>query len=124
MWSRIERNVRFAVEYGALFEVNASAFRKGWSTGYPGAEVFDVRAVLANPHVCTDSRMYAILRSSLSHSADALRYRTTRTGHKQSGYITTEPTATSRGEDYKSSGTWHRQKKERRGGHEGWSLGG
>lgn len=42
VWKRIERNIRYAVSYGALFELNASAFRKGWSTGYPGVEVFDV----------------------------------------------------------------------------------
>lgn len=46
VWSRIERNVDFAVGYGALFEVNASAFRKGWSTAYPGVEVFDVSTAL------------------------------------------------------------------------------
>lgn len=40
-WAKVERNVRFAVEYGAVFEVNASAFRKGWETAYPGSEVFD-----------------------------------------------------------------------------------
>lgn len=43
VWAKIERNIKFAVEYGALFELNASAFRKGWRTGYPGVEVFDVR---------------------------------------------------------------------------------
>ncbi|GAA5845408.1 hypothetical protein JCM9279_003021 [Rhodotorula babjevae] len=42
LWARIERNVDLAVSYGALFEVNASAFRKGWSTAYPGTEVFDL----------------------------------------------------------------------------------
>ncbi|GAA5820145.1 hypothetical protein JCM11251_005502 [Rhodosporidiobolus azoricus] len=41
VWARIERNIDFAVSYGAIFEVNASAFRKGWSTAYPGTEVFD-----------------------------------------------------------------------------------
>ncbi|GAA6001320.1 hypothetical protein JCM10207_006607 [Rhodosporidiobolus poonsookiae] len=40
-WARIERNIDHAVSYGAIFEVNASAFRKGWSTAYPGTEVFD-----------------------------------------------------------------------------------
>lgn len=43
VWSRVERNVRFAVSYGALFEVNAAAFRKGWSTAYPGRDVLRVR---------------------------------------------------------------------------------
>ncbi|GAA5984850.1 hypothetical protein JCM11641_005440 [Rhodosporidiobolus odoratus] len=41
-WSRIERNIDLAVSYGALFEVNASAFRKGWNTAYPGTEVLDL----------------------------------------------------------------------------------
>ncbi|GAA5885996.1 hypothetical protein JCM6882_004227 [Rhodosporidiobolus microsporus] len=41
VWARIERNIDFAISYGAIFEVNASAFRKGWSTAYPGTEVFD-----------------------------------------------------------------------------------
>ncbi|KAN0060019.1 hypothetical protein ACQY0O_007992 [Thecaphora frezii] len=42
IWSKIERNVRYAVEYGALFECNAAAFRKGWKTAYPGREVLDL----------------------------------------------------------------------------------
>ena len=42
IWERITRNVRYAIEYGALFEVNAAAFRKGWGTGYPGKEIAQV----------------------------------------------------------------------------------
>ncbi|KAF8273580.1 Polymerase/histidinol phosphatase-like protein [Lactarius quietus] len=38
-WNKLERNVKFAVAYGALFEVNAAAFRKGWRTAYPGDDV-------------------------------------------------------------------------------------
>lgn len=49
VWAKIERNIKFAVEYGALFELNASAFRKGWSTGYPGVEVFYVRSSSSLP---------------------------------------------------------------------------
>lgn len=45
VWSRIERNIRLGVEYGALFEINASAFRKGWSSAYPGPDVFEVRTL-------------------------------------------------------------------------------
>ncbi|GAA5899455.1 histidinol-phosphatase [Sporobolomyces salmoneus] len=45
VWKKVERNIELAVSYGALFELNASAFRKGWETGYPGVEVFD--AILA-----------------------------------------------------------------------------
>ncbi|EST09610.1 PHP, C-terminal [Kalmanozyma brasiliensis GHG001] len=42
VWDKVERNVRFAVEYGALFECNAAAFRKGWNTSYPGREILDL----------------------------------------------------------------------------------
>lgn len=39
VWEKVERNVTAAVEYGALFEANAAAFRKGWETAYPGPDV-------------------------------------------------------------------------------------
>lgn len=42
VWSKVERNVSFAVEYGALFECNAAAFRKGWNTSYPAKEILDL----------------------------------------------------------------------------------
>lgn len=32
-------NIQYAVSYGALFELSAAPFRKGWETGYPGNEV-------------------------------------------------------------------------------------
>ncbi|CCM00360.1 uncharacterized protein FIBRA_02390 [Fibroporia radiculosa] len=37
-WQRLERNVRYAIGYGALFELNAAALRKGWSAAYPGQD--------------------------------------------------------------------------------------
>jgi histidinol-phosphatase (PHP family) len=39
---KLERNVCFGAEYGALFEVNAAAFRKGWDEAYPGGDVIEV----------------------------------------------------------------------------------
>ncbi|KAI0640508.1 polymerase/histidinol phosphatase-like protein [Trametes meyenii] len=39
---RLQRNVHFAVEYGALFELNAAAFRKGWDSAYPGEDVTQI----------------------------------------------------------------------------------
>ncbi|KAF5379229.1 hypothetical protein D9615_005865 [Tricholomella constricta] len=38
---KMERNVLHAIEYGALFEMNAAAFRKGWDTAYPGRDVVE-----------------------------------------------------------------------------------
>jgi histidinol-phosphatase (PHP family) len=42
VWDRVRRNVEFAIGYGALFECNAAAIRKGWATSYPGKDVLDV----------------------------------------------------------------------------------
>ena len=39
---KLERNVRLAVGYGALFEASAAPFRKGWDTAYPGKDVLKV----------------------------------------------------------------------------------
>ena len=47
----IRRNIAFAVSYGALFELNAAAFRKGWDSAYPGADVVEV----CSPHIPTSS---------------------------------------------------------------------
>jgi histidinol-phosphatase (PHP family) len=40
---KLERNLKFAADYGALFEANAAPFRKGWDTAYPGSDVVQVR---------------------------------------------------------------------------------
>ena len=42
VWAKIQRNIRFAAGYGALFELNAAAFRKGWATSYPGKDIIEV----------------------------------------------------------------------------------
>lgn len=41
--AKLERNIRLAVDYGALFEASAAPFRKGWDTAYPGKDVLEVR---------------------------------------------------------------------------------
>jgi histidinol-phosphatase (PHP family) len=38
----IERNIRYAVDYGALFEINTAALRKGWPSPYPAEDVVEV----------------------------------------------------------------------------------
>ncbi|KAH8112391.1 histidinol phosphate phosphatase H [Phellopilus nigrolimitatus] len=39
---KLKRNISYACRYGALFEFNAAAFRKGWSTAYPGKDVVEL----------------------------------------------------------------------------------
>jgi histidinol-phosphatase (PHP family) len=43
-WLKLERNVQFAIGYGALFEVNAAALRKGWQSAYPAEDVMEVES--------------------------------------------------------------------------------
>ena len=43
VWDKIKRNIQFANGYGALFELNAAAFRKGWDQAFPGREIAAVR---------------------------------------------------------------------------------
>lgn len=49
VWGKLKRNVRFATEYGALFELNAAAFRKGWSSAYPAKDIVTVCCILFTP---------------------------------------------------------------------------
>lgn len=42
VWEKIVRNVKYAAAYGALFEINSAAVRKGWPTPYPGPDVAKV----------------------------------------------------------------------------------
>lgn len=53
VWAKVERNVRFAIGYGALFECNAAAFRKGWETAYPGEDVAKVCQFLGGVNILT-----------------------------------------------------------------------
>jgi len=39
VWEKIQRNIDYATSYGALFELNAAAIRKGWDHPYPGVDV-------------------------------------------------------------------------------------
>ncbi|CAE6448457.1 unnamed protein product [Rhizoctonia solani] len=54
VWERVERNVRYAVEYGAVFELNAAAFRKGWDCAYPGRDIIKLIQALGGTFVLSD----------------------------------------------------------------------
>ncbi|KAH7329740.1 Polymerase/histidinol phosphatase-like protein [Rhizoctonia solani] len=54
VWERVERNVRYAVGYGAAFELNAAAFRKGWNSAYPGREIVELIQSLDGTFVLSD----------------------------------------------------------------------
>ncbi|CAE7214614.1 unnamed protein product [Rhizoctonia solani] len=66
VWDKVERNVRYAVEYGAAFELNAAAFRKGWDSAYPGREIVNLIKSLGGTFVLSDD--------SHGHAAVGLNY--------------------------------------------------
>jgi histidinol-phosphatase (PHP family) len=47
-YTQLEANIIYATGYGALFEVNAAAFRKGWDDAYPGTDVVEVSPIIHN----------------------------------------------------------------------------
>ena len=46
VWTLVERNVKYVIDYGGLFEANSAALRKGWNTSYPSEDVLNVSSVL------------------------------------------------------------------------------
>lgn len=64
VWSKIQRNIRFAAGYGALFELNAAAFRKGWEVSYPGPEIVEV----SSSQLCWDCSHSALVDSGMPRS--------------------------------------------------------
>lgn len=69
--SKIERNIRLAVDYGALFEINAAGFRKGWRTACPGADVIQVRRTIGahNLYFQRFDILYFIVHSTADYPA-------------------------------------------------------
>jgi len=54
VWEKVRRNVEYAIGYGACFELNAAAFRKGWKTAYPGEDVLKLIVLLGGRLVLSD----------------------------------------------------------------------
>lgn len=46
VWNQIIENITLAISYGALFELNSAAIRKGWDTPYPKLDI--AKAIIAH----------------------------------------------------------------------------
>lgn len=67
VWSKVVRNVEYAVGYGALFEANAAAVRKGWSSSYPGPDV--LRLILATGgRICLSDDSHGVAFVGLNYA--------------------------------------------------------
>ncbi|KAH9811356.1 polymerase/histidinol phosphatase-like protein [Melampsora americana] len=54
IWDQVERNINFGVSYGALFEVNSAALKKGWSTPYPSPDILNSISKLGGRFTLSD----------------------------------------------------------------------
>lgn len=59
VYEKIARNVQYAVGYGALFEINAAAFRKKWNTPYPGQDIVKASRWKVQRHNSTRAHLLA-----------------------------------------------------------------
>lgn len=63
----------YAISYGALFEINAAAFRKKWDTAYPGVDIAEVSFMSLDGEVMSNALVFSL---SLGKEGN-LRYRMT-----------------------------------------------
>lgn len=62
-WAKLTRNVQCAINYGAVFELNAAALRKGWDGAYPGEDILQARP---SHLTCASLLIYYLLRPAHS----------------------------------------------------------
>lgn len=67
VWKQVVSNIKFAASYGALFELNSAAFRKGWSTPYPKEDV--ARAIMEHgeSRFCLSDDCHSIAQVGLNY---------------------------------------------------------
>ncbi|BEJ16060.1 hypothetical protein CspHIS471_0506650 [Cutaneotrichosporon sp. HIS471] len=66
VWNRVQRNVAYAISYGALFEANAAALRKGWKTSYPSPDVLQLILSLGG-RVCLSDDSHGVAAVGLNY---------------------------------------------------------
>ncbi|PWN19477.1 histidinol phosphate phosphatase H [Microstroma glucosiphilum] len=64
----VDRNVRLAVSYGALFEINSASLRKSWDTPYPARDVLD-RILALGGRLCLSDDAHGPTHVGISYSA-------------------------------------------------------
>ncbi len=114
--AKLQRNIEYACGYGALFELNAAAFRKGWDSAYPGRDVLQVsgqrvgHSTLPLQYIygtnLTHSLSSSVAYRSLSDQVGNLRCPTIVTVPMQWASTTTGSTDTCKKSELRNFGTW------------------
>lgn len=76
IWSKIERNIDYAVNIGSLIEINSAAIRKGWTTPYPSAEIAKLM-VTKGAKFCLSDDSHGVAQVALNYHKSAAYLRET-----------------------------------------------
>ena len=66
IWSKIIRNIDYAVSVDSMIEINAAALRKGWATPYPKPEILKV-LVAKKAKLCLSDDSHGIAQIGLNY---------------------------------------------------------
>lgn len=67
VWDVIVGNIRLAKNYGALFELNSAAFRKGWNSPYPKKDVCGAIVDYGDARFCFSDDSHAVSQVGLNY---------------------------------------------------------
>ncbi|EDK41533.2 hypothetical protein PGUG_05631 [Meyerozyma guilliermondii ATCC 6260] len=68
VWDLIVGNIVFAKSYGALFELNSAAFRKGWNSPYPKKDVCRAIIEYGDARFCLSDDSHAVSQVGLNYN--------------------------------------------------------
>lgn len=67
VWQQIVDNITLAKSYGALFELNSSAIRKGWSSPYPKKDIAYAIIKYGDARFCLSDDAHSIAQVGLNY---------------------------------------------------------
>lgn len=67
VWALVVRNIESAALYGALFELNSAAFRKGWLSPYPHRDVCDAIKQYGGARFCLSDDAHSVSQVGLNY---------------------------------------------------------
>lgn len=67
VWQLIVRNIELANSFGALFELNSAAIRKGWDSPYPKADIAEAIKKYGDAKFCLSDDSHSISQVGLNY---------------------------------------------------------
>lgn len=67
VWELVIRNIQFAAEYGALFEINSAAIHKGWLTPFPKNDISMAIQMYGGSRFCLSDDSHGVDQVGLNY---------------------------------------------------------